>query len=50
MPRVEVNLDTAEGRAKVKAGKWRRGMGLVPGEPNQGLAVSYTHLTLPTKA
>ena len=37
MPRVEVNLDTAEGRAKVKAGKWRRGMGLVPGEPNQGL-------------
>src|SRR5687767_15863343 len=37
MPRVEVTLDTAEGRANVKAGKWRRGMGLVPGEPNQGL-------------
>ena len=36
MPRLEVNLNTPEGRALVK-GTWRRAMGLVPGEPNQGL-------------
>jgi hypothetical protein len=36
MPRLEVNLNTDEGRKLVK-GTWRRAMGLVPGEPNQGL-------------
>src|SRR5438552_13254612 len=36
MPRLEVNLNTEEGRKLVK-GTWRRAMGLVPGQPNQGL-------------
>lgn len=36
MPRVALDLNKAEDRARVK-GIWRRAMGLVPGEPNQGL-------------
>ena len=37
MPRVGLDLDKAEDRAKVGGGVWRRALGLVPGEPNQGL-------------
>ncbi len=37
MPRVALNLDKAEDRAKVGGGVWRRALGLIPGEPNQGL-------------
>jgi hypothetical protein len=37
VPRVALNLDKAEDRAKVGGGVWRRALGLVPGEPNQGL-------------
>lgn len=36
MPRVALDLNSEEDRRKVK-GTWRRAMGLVPGEPNQGL-------------
>ena len=36
MPRVALDLNKDEDRAKV-GGTWRRAMGLVPGEPNQGL-------------
>lgn len=36
MPRVTLDLNTEAGRQKVK-GTWRRALGLVPGEPNQGL-------------
>jgi gluconolactonase len=36
MPRVALNLNTEVDRQKVK-GVWRRALGLVPGEPNQGL-------------
>jgi hypothetical protein len=36
MPRAALDLNKAEDRAKVK-GTWRRAMGLVPGQPNQGL-------------
>jgi hypothetical protein len=36
MPRVALDLGKAEDRAKVK-GVWRRALGYVPGEPNQGL-------------
>jgi hypothetical protein len=36
MPRVALDLNTAEGRQKVK-GQWRVAPGLVPGEPNEGL-------------
>lgn len=37
MPRVALDLNKAEDRARVGGGVWRRAMGLVPGEPNQGL-------------
>lgn len=37
MPRVALDLNTEAGRAKVGGGVWRRALGLVPGEPNQGL-------------
>ncbi len=37
MPRVALDLDKAEDRAKVGGGVWRRALGLIPGEPNQGL-------------
>jgi hypothetical protein len=36
MPRVALDLNTEDGRRMVK-GTWRRALGLVPGEPNQGL-------------
>src|SRR5688572_14795148 len=36
MPRVSLDLNNEEDRRQVK-GVWRRAMGLVPGEPNQGL-------------
>ncbi len=36
MPRVALDLNPAEDRQKVK-GEWRVAMGLVPGEPNEGL-------------
>ena len=36
MPRIALDLNKEEDRQKVK-GTWRRAMGLVPGEPNQGL-------------
>ena len=37
MPRVALDLNKEEDRRKVK-GQWRVGQGLVPGEPNEGLA------------
>ena len=37
MPRVALDLNKAEDRAKVGGGVWRRALGLVPGESNQGL-------------
>jgi hypothetical protein len=37
MPRVALDLNTDADRQKVK-GTWRRALGLVPGESNQGLA------------
>jgi hypothetical protein len=36
MPRVALDLNREEDRRKV-GGVWRRALGLVPGEPNQGL-------------
>jgi hypothetical protein len=36
MPRVALDLNKEADRQKVK-GTWRRALGLVPGEPNQGL-------------
>jgi hypothetical protein len=36
MPRVALDLNQEADRQKVK-GTWRRALGLVPGEPNQGL-------------
>jgi hypothetical protein len=36
MPRVALDLNKEAGRQVVK-GTWRRALGLVPGEPNQGL-------------
>ena len=36
MPRVALDLNKEADRAKV-GGTWRRAMGLVPGQPNQGL-------------
>jgi hypothetical protein len=36
MPRVALDLNKDEDRQKV-GGTWRRAMGLVPGQPNQGL-------------
>ncbi|HLF70627.1 MAG TPA: hypothetical protein VI759_00535 [Dehalococcoidia bacterium] len=36
MPRVALDLNKEEDRRKVN-GTWRRALGLVPGEPNQGL-------------
>ena len=36
MPRVALDLNQAEDRQKVN-GEWRVAMGLVPGEPNEGL-------------
>jgi len=36
MPRIALDLNQEADRAKVK-GVWRRALGLVPGEPNQGL-------------
>jgi hypothetical protein len=36
MPRVALDLNKESDRQKVK-GTWRRALGLVPGEPNQGL-------------
>ena len=35
MPRIALDLNTAEGRQPVK-GEWRVAQGLVPGEPNEG--------------
>jgi hypothetical protein len=37
MPRIALDLNKAEDRRHVK-GEWRFAMGLVPGEPNEGLA------------
>lgn len=37
MPRVALDLNKPEDRAKVGGGVWRRALGLIPGEPNQGL-------------
>jgi hypothetical protein len=37
VPRVALDLDKPEDRARVGGGVWRRALGLVPGEPNQGL-------------
>ena len=37
MPRVALDLNKAEDRAKAGGGVWRRALGLVPGQPNQGL-------------
>ena len=36
MPRVTLDLNKEDDRQQVK-GTWRRALGLVPGEPNQGL-------------
>ena len=36
MPRIALDLNRAEDRSQVK-GEWRVAMGLVPGEPNEGL-------------
>jgi hypothetical protein len=36
MPRISLDLNKASDRQKLKA-QWRRAVGLVPGEPNQGL-------------
>jgi hypothetical protein len=40
MPRIELNLNNADDLKKVKA-QWRIALGLVPGEPNEGLKGSY---------
>ena len=37
MPRVSLDLENAADLALLNAGGWRVAMGLVPGEPNQGL-------------
>lgn len=37
MPRIALDLNKEEDRRKIK-GQWRVGQGLVPGEPNEGLA------------
>ena len=37
MPRVSLDLENADDLAVVKADGWRVAMGVVPGEPNQGL-------------
>ncbi len=37
MARIALDLNKPEDRAKVGGGVWRQAMGLVPGEPNQGL-------------
>jgi hypothetical protein len=37
MPRIALDLNNVEDRQKVK-GQWRIGPGLVPGQPNEGLA------------
>lgn len=37
MPRITLDLNNAEDCRKVK-GQWRVGQGLVPGQPNEGLA------------
>ena len=37
MPRVSLDLENAEDLALLKADGWRVAMGVVPGEPNQGL-------------
>lgn len=37
MPRVSLDLENADDLALLNAGGWRMAMGLVPGEPNQGL-------------
>jgi hypothetical protein len=36
MPRIALDLNSEQDRRKVK-GQWRYGVGLVPGEPNEGL-------------
>ena len=36
MPRIALDLNKAEDRRQIK-GEWRFAMGLVPGEPNEGL-------------
>jgi hypothetical protein len=36
MPRIALDLNTAEGRQQIK-GQWKVAPGLVPGEPNEGL-------------
>lgn len=41
MPRVSLDLNQTEDRQKVK-GRWRVAQGLVPSEPNQGLAAQLT--------
>jgi hypothetical protein len=37
MARVSLDLENADDLAQLNAGGWRVAMGLVPGEPNQGL-------------
>ncbi len=37
MARVSLDLDNRDDLARVGASGWRRSMGMVPGEPNQGL-------------
>ena len=37
MARVSLDLDNKDDLAVLGANGWRRGMGMVPGEPNQGL-------------
>lgn len=47
MPRVALDLNTTEGRQQVN-GEWRVAMGLVPGEPNEGLSAQL--LASPARA
>ena len=47
MPRFAVDLNTADGRAKVGGQPWRVAPGLVPGEPNEGLTAQL--LTTPAR-
>ena len=37
MARVSLDLDNKDDLKVLGAAGWRRGMGMVPGEPNQGL-------------
>jgi hypothetical protein len=42
MPRIALDLNKAEDCQKIK-GQWRVGQGLVPGEPNEGLAAQLSN-------